>query len=75
MSKDLLRRLLRSKNALLGLVVILSVSLVAICAPFFSPHDPYEQHLLERLKPPSLEHPFGHRRPRKGPPESDLLRG
>ncbi|MBC7099054.1 ABC transporter permease [Candidatus Bipolaricaulota bacterium] len=59
MSKDLLRRLLRSKNALLGLVVILSVSLVAICAPFFSPHDPYEQHLLERLKPPSLEHPLG----------------
>jgi peptide/nickel transport system permease protein len=33
--------------------------LIALFAPWVAPYDPIEQHLYERLSPPSVEHPFG----------------
>jgi len=42
--------------ALLGAIGLLAFVAVAVLAPWLSPHDPAEAHLLDRLRPPS---PFG----------------
>ena len=54
-----LRKLRKNKMALAGLAGILALVLVAILAPVLAPHDIQEQNLSERLRPPSLEYPFG----------------
>jgi len=56
-----LRKFAQDKPALLGLLVVLAVVLVAILAPLIAPYpqDISVSHLLQRLKPPSLAHPFG----------------
>ena len=56
---DIFKKLIRNNNALFGLIVILTTLVVAVFAPYIAPQDPFEQHLLNRLKPPSLEHPLG----------------
>jgi peptide/nickel transport system permease protein len=49
----------------LGLFIVLAVLLVAVIAPYISPHDPFAQDLNLRLVPPewtdggSAVHPFG----------------
>jgi peptide/nickel transport system permease protein len=53
------RRLLANRRVALGLIVVLALYLVALAAPLLSPSDPNAQVLLDRLKPPSAEHPFG----------------
>ncbi|NND91705.1 MAG: ABC transporter permease [Granulosicoccus sp.] len=40
-----------NRLALLGLIILLSLVLIAIFAPQLSPHDPFEQNLQNRLKP------------------------
>ena len=61
----ILRRLVRSPGGMLGLALVVLVLLVAIFAPVFSPHDPAQQNIVHRLKPPfwskegSLEHALG----------------
>jgi peptide/nickel transport system permease protein len=52
-------RLLRNGRAVAGLVILACVVLASLFAPWLSPHDPYEQSLLERRQPPSPEHPLG----------------
>lgn len=52
-------RFKRNKLAITGLGIILFLTLVAILAPFFTPHHPDEQNLILRLTPPSREHWFG----------------
>jgi peptide/nickel transport system permease protein len=52
-------RFLRSKQALAGSAILVTVSLMALGAPFLVPYDPVEQHLLDRRQPPSVEHLFG----------------
>jgi peptide/nickel transport system permease protein len=42
-----------------ALAIILSLYLVALMAPVIAPRNPDQQVLLDRLKPPSLEYPFG----------------
>ena len=42
-----------------GLTILVCVSLTALFAPWLAPHDPFEQHLLERRQPPSVKHPLG----------------
>jgi peptide/nickel transport system permease protein len=42
-----------------GLAVIATLYLIALLAPLLAPADPNEQVLLDRLEPPSVEHPFG----------------
>lgn len=56
---QLLKKLAKNNNAIFGLSVILFTLVVAIFAPFIAPHQPNEQELLNRLKPPSLKHPLG----------------
>jgi peptide/nickel transport system permease protein len=54
-----LRRLLKRKSAVFGLVVIVVLLLVAILAPYIAPFDPAQQSWTLIRKPPSLQHWFG----------------
>lgn len=56
---DAVRRVLRDKLAVVGLVVMVIFLLTAVLAPVVAPYDPIEQHLVERRKPPSSQHPLG----------------
>ena len=48
-----------NKTSWAGLAVFLVVCLLAILAPLIAAHDPLEQNILFRLKPPSPEHWMG----------------
>ncbi len=59
-SKDnTLKRLLRNRLALIGLILSVIVTLVALFAPLLAPYDPLKMDLKDRLKPPSAEHWMG----------------
>jgi len=47
-----LSQLWRNKTAIAGLIIIVVFLLVAIFAPYISPHDPLETALYDQLKPP-----------------------
>ncbi len=53
------KRFLRNRMAVLGLVIIVLLILVAAFAPFITDQPPAQQNLRERLQPPSGEHWFG----------------
>ncbi|MCS7057759.1 MAG: hypothetical protein NZL94_02610 [Meiothermus sp.] len=53
-------RVLRSPSALVGLTLMFLFSLMALLAPFISPHDPTRQDLQAITRPPGSEgHPLG----------------
>lgn len=55
-----LRRFLASPSALIGAIMIALLLLLALAAPLFAPYDPaQDRDLINRLKPPTLEHPLG----------------
>ena len=54
-----LRRFLRHKLAMFGLVVVVAFVLVALLAPWIAPYDPIETSWSRIRKPPSWAHPFG----------------
>ncbi len=54
-----LRAFNTNKASWIGLAIFLAVVLAAVFAPLLAPHDPLEQDVLDRLKPPSLEHLLG----------------
>lgn len=53
------RRLRRRKSAMLGLVIIVTLILVAILAPLIAPYDPAKQSWSAVRKAPSLMHLLG----------------
>src|SRR6266850_2687028 len=55
------RKFARDLPALLGLVIVLSAIIIAVIGPWIAPHpgDIVASHLLQRLKPPSADFPFG----------------
>jgi peptide/nickel transport system permease protein len=59
------RRLRRNTALLIGGGILLAIVLIALLAPWLSPHDPYAQNLTARNIPPawyakgSWAHPFG----------------
>lgn len=53
------RRLKKSKQAIVGMVIIGLLILMAIFAPIIAPHDPTDQSLVDQFIPPSTEHWFG----------------
>ena len=61
----LLRRLVRRRTALFGMLVVLGVLLAAAFAPLVAPFDPLEQDIGQRLKEPGWQdaqgrvHPLG----------------
>lgn len=52
-------RILRSGRGSVGLVMVATIALVALLAPWLAPHAPLDQSLLDRRQPPSWAHPFG----------------
>jgi peptide/nickel transport system permease protein len=57
--RDALRRLVRNKPAILGVVFIVIFVAAAILAPFLAPFGPNEGKLSDRLETPSREHIMG----------------
>jgi peptide/nickel transport system permease protein len=51
----LLRRLVRRRTALFGLLVVLGVMLAAAAAPLVAPFDPLEQDIGQRLREPGWQ--------------------
>lgn len=64
-SRAFVRRVVRNKALLFGGGLLLAMLIMALFAPWLSPHDPYVQDLANRNVPPfwyakgSLLHPFG----------------
>jgi peptide/nickel transport system permease protein len=54
-----LRRFLRHRLAVVGVVVFTLIALSAIFAPLLTPYDPAEQDLFNIAQPPSAAHPLG----------------
>jgi peptide/nickel transport system permease protein len=54
-----LSRFTRSKRGVTGLIIVACIFLTGAFAPWLSPYDPLEQHLLERRGSPSVQHPMG----------------
>lgn len=57
--RRVIRSLKRNKGSLLGLALTLFMTLVAVFAPWIAPYDPFDQSIMNALRPPSLSHPFG----------------
>jgi peptide/nickel transport system permease protein len=55
------RRVVRDRSAMVGLIVLVLLALLALAAPLVAPYDPKIQPDIIALKnhPPSLAHPFG----------------
>ena len=45
-----------NKTSWVGLGLFLAVAALALLAPWIAPHDPLDQNILFRLRPPSAEH-------------------
>jgi peptide/nickel transport system permease protein len=58
-SGAVLRDLFRRRAAQIGGVIVLSLVLMALFAPWIAPYDPYAINVRERLLPPTFAHPFG----------------
>lgn len=59
MHSDGMRRFLKNKLSILGIIILLVFVLAAVCADFVAPY-PYDlQDLEATYQSPSLEHPFG----------------
>ena len=56
LARDAWRRLLRSKSALIGGMVLLAIVLAALLAPLISPYDPIKTSQRTSLEAPSLAH-------------------
>ena len=57
--RDIRRRFVRNKLAVVGLGMVLFVVIIAIFAPLLAPYDPQAQDLLNTESPPSAAHWFG----------------
>jgi peptide/nickel transport system permease protein len=57
----IVKKFVRDIPALIGLVIVILAVIVAILGPWIAPHpgDIIASHLLQRLKPPSAQFPFG----------------
>ena len=52
-------RFCRNRTALVSLIILLLITLMAICAPLLAPHDPARSSLRAITKPPSLNYMLG----------------
>ncbi|MDF3351151.1 MULTISPECIES: ABC transporter permease [Sulfitobacter] len=58
------KRIFGHQGLLIGAVVLIILTIIAILAPWIAPHDPYAQSLMTRMEPPvfmggTWEHPLG----------------
>jgi len=59
MARTILATFVRNRTALLGVIIILTLSLAAIFAPLISPTDPLHMDFDALMEPPSRAHPAG----------------
>lgn len=59
LSRQVLRRLGRSKGALVGIVILAALVLAALAAPWLTPYDPLAINPIDRLQPPNRRHWLG----------------
>lgn len=57
--RDLWKQIVRNRLSRSGMVIVLSMFLIAVFAPILSPYDPQEMDVLHRLEPPCSVHPLG----------------
>jgi peptide/nickel transport system permease protein len=50
----------KNKLALVGFLIVIALTIVAILGPWIAPYDPAVQRLPDRLEGPSWNHPFGN---------------
>jgi len=48
-----------NKTSWVGLVIFTLIALAALLAPLLAPHDPIEQNVLAKLRPPTRDHLLG----------------
>ena len=58
------KRIFGHQGFLIGVIVLILLTIIAILAPWIAPHDPYAQSLMTRMDPPvfmggTWEHPLG----------------
>ena len=56
---DVLRRVVRTRAAVVGGLIVVTFVVVALFAPLLTPYDPLKGRLVERLKGPSAAHWLG----------------
>lgn len=56
---DAWRRFRTHKPAMVGLVILVAYAVLAVLAPWVTPHDPIQQNLINSLQTPSAEHWLG----------------
>lgn len=54
-----LRTLVRNKSAVIGILILLLFTFLALAAPFLTPYDPAQQSLESAFEKPSASHPLG----------------
>ncbi|MBI5892463.1 MAG: ABC transporter permease [Deltaproteobacteria bacterium] len=52
-------RFKKNKLAVSGGIIVFSLFIIAVFAPFIAPHDPNAINVQHILEPPNLNHPFG----------------
>jgi peptide/nickel transport system permease protein len=52
-------RFVRNRRAIIGGIIFLALCVIAIFAPLISPYPPEENHLIDRLQPPSSKYLMG----------------
>ncbi len=58
-TQEIVRRFLRNRQAVAGLIMLTILVFCAVFAPVIAPYDPIKQDLRNRLDPPSWEHIMG----------------
>ena len=54
-----MKRYLKSRNFLIGFVIVSLIIIMAIVSFFWTPYDPNKMHIRDRLKPPTSSHILG----------------
>ncbi|MBR7552532.1 ABC transporter permease [Allobacillus sp. GCM10007491] len=57
--KLMLKRLLRSRMALTGFIILIVATIITFAAPLITSHDPLQVDPVNRLQAPSADHYFG----------------
>ena len=54
-----IRKFCKNRMAVIGMIITLFMTVLALFAPLIATHDPWEMVVIERLKAPSAQHLFG----------------
>lgn len=55
----MIRKIIHSPQALIGLAMMLIVFLVMVFAPFLAPNDPMQLNVAHSFAPPDTQYPLG----------------